>query len=58
MKNNFEIFINKWNLNDINLSFECKDEPIYGEITLKEFIAINNIINGIIEINVFENNED
>jgi len=57
MKNNFKTFINELNLNSNNLRFLYNDEPINEEITLEEFLDINNL-NNTIEINVIEKNED
>ena len=58
MKNNLEAFKNKLKLNDINLRFEYKNEAINEDITLKDFISNNQIVNNQIEIIVIEENED
>ena len=58
MKNNLEAFKNKLKLNDINLRFEYKNEAINEDITLKDFISNNQIVNNKIEIIVIEENED
>ena len=58
MKDNFKAFINKLKLNDINLRFEFKNEPINDEIVLKEFLTMNKIENNQIEIIVIEEDEN
>ena len=57
MKDNFNIFINKLKLYNINLRFEFNHEVINKDITLKEFVAMNKIENNKIEIKVIEENE-
>ena len=60
MKNIFETFKNKLNINHnyINLRFVFHDEAVNEEITLKEFVAKNKIENDVIEISVFEENDN